>query len=383
MPQTEKYEIIRIMNPENLTQNDALEELLNADSDSSLEFEQGRAIPTDQGEASVTNNPIEVEEEEDVKGNDVDYSDNVLYSFLQSRGVEDPSKIQMEDENGNINEYDFNSLSFDEQKTILEELTNPGISEYEASVINFMRQNNASLEQIVDYYSEQKLKAYLEQNPDAVRQQTYSIDDYTDDQLYVMDLKVKFPDFTDEELLSKLDSAKENEALFTKEINALRTTYKAQEDRERQNAEEQQKQAQIDLRNDLTNVVSAFNEIALDYQDPESDSLVVEDADKADIISYLLDQGPDGKSQFVKDVEDPKALIEMAWFRTKGAEVLSELNRYWKDELKKERKEIARLKSQLEKQTRKNDSVVVQPTLPTEPKRRTIGSAWDNSDLLG
>lgn len=371
------------MNPENLTQNDALEELLSADSDSSLEFEQGRAIPTDQGEASVTNNPIEVEEEEDVKGNDVDYSNNVLYSFLQSRGVEDPSKIQMEDENGNINEYDFNSLSFDEQKTILEELTNPGISEYEASVINFMRQNNASLEQIVDYYSEQRLKAYLEQNPDAVRQQTYSIDDYTDDQLYVMDLKVKFPDFTDEELLSKLDSAKENEALFTKEINALRTTYKAQEDRERQNAEEQQKQAQIDLRNDLTNVVSAFNEIALDYQDPESDSLVVEDADKADIISYLLDQGPDGKSQFVKDVEDPKALIEMAWFRTKGAEVLSELNRYWKDELKKERKEIARLKSQLEKQTRKNESVVVQTTTPTENKRRTFGSAWDNSDLLG
>jgi hypothetical protein len=300
------------MNPENLTQNDALEELLNADSDSSLEFEQGRAIPTDQGEASVTNNPIEVEEEEDVKGNDVDYSNNVLYSFLQSRGVEDPSKIQMEDENGNINEYDFNSLSFDEQKTILEELTNPGINEYEASVINFMRKNNASLEDIVDYYANQKIQAFFEANPNAIPQQTYSIDDYTDDQLYVMDLKVKFPDFTDEELLNKLDSAKENEALFTKEVNTLRNTYKAYEDQERQYAEAQQAQAQIDLRNDLTNVVSAFNEIALDYQDPESDSLVIEDADKMEIMSYLLDQGPDGKSQFVKDVENPAALVEMA-----------------------------------------------------------------------
>lgn len=303
------------MNPENLTQNDALEELLSADPDSSLDLEQNKVIPTDQGEASVTNKPIDVEEEDDKNNNaknESDYSDNVLYTFLQSRGIEDPSKIQMEDEDGNVNEYDFNSLSFDEQKTILEELTNPGITDYEASVINFMRKNNASLEQIVDYYSEQRLKAYLEENPDVVRQQAYSIDDYTDDQLYVMDLKVKFPDFTDEELLSKLDSAKENETLFAKEVNTLRNLYKAQEDQERQNAEEQQRQAQIDLRNDLTNVVSAFNEIALDYQDPESDSLVIEDADKADIISYLLDQGPDGKSQFVKDVEDPKALIEMA-----------------------------------------------------------------------
>lgn len=374
------------MNAENLTQNDALEELLSADPDTSLELDQNKVIPTDQGEASVTNNPIDVgdsEDDEDNESSSIDYSNNALYSFLQSRGVEDPSKIKMEDEDGEIKEYDFNSLTVDEQKTILEELTNPGITDYEASVINFMRQNNASLEQIVEYYANQKLYAYLEANSDVMQQGAYSIDDYTDDQLYVMDLKIKFPDFTDEELLNKLDSAKENEALFTKEINALRTTYKAHEDRERQNAEEQQKQAQIDLRNDLANVVSAFNEVALDYQDPESDSLVIEDADKAEIMSYLLDQGPDGRSQFVKDVEDPKALVEMAWFRTKGAEVLSELNRYWKDELKKERKEIARLKSQLEKQTKKNESVVVQPTVSTEPKRRTFGSAWDNSDLLG
>ena len=372
------------MNAENLTQNDALEELLSADPDTSLEGNQERSIPTDQGEASVTNNPINVEDSEDDEGNELkDYSGNAIYSFLQSRGVEDPSKIKMEDDDGVVREYDFNSLSAEEQQTILEELTDPGITEYEASVINFMRQNNASFEDIVDYYANQKLQAYFNANPDAMPQKAYSIDDYTDDQLYVMDLKVKFPDFTDEELLSKLDAAKENESLFTKEVATLRNTYKAHEDRERQNAEAQQRQAQIDLRNDLANIVSAFNEVALDYQDPESDSLVIEDSDKAEIMSYLLDQGPDGKSQFVKDVEDPRALIELAWFRTKGAEVLSELNRYWKDELKKERKEIAKLKTQLEKQSKKNESVVVQTTTPTETKRRTFGSAWDNSDLLG
>ena len=372
------------MNAENLTQNDALEELLSDNPDTSLEVDQEKSIPTDQGEASVTNTPINVEDSEDDEDNEPkDYSDNAVYSFLQSRGVEDPSKIKMEDEDGVIREYDFNSLSVEEQQTILEELTNPGISEYEASVINFMRQNNASLEDIVDYYANQKIQAFFNANPDAMPQRAYSIDDYTDDQLYVMDLKVKFPDFTDEELLSKLDAAKENESLFTKEVNTLRNTYKAHEDRERQYAEAQQQQAQIDLRNDLANVVSAFNEVALDYQDPESDSLVIEDADKMDIMSYLLDQGPDGKSQFVKDVENPAALVEMAWFRTKGAEVLSELNRYWKDELKKERKETAKLRAQLEKQTKKNESVVVQTTTPTETKRRTFGSAWDNSDLLG
>ena len=48
------------------------------------------------------------------------------------------------------------------------------------------------------------------------------IDDYDDDELFVADLKSKYPNFTDNELLDKLDAAKINEDLYNKEVAELR-----------------------------------------------------------------------------------------------------------------------------------------------------------------
>ena len=44
---------------------------------------------------------------------------NVLEDFLKSRGIDDPSKIKFEDDNGNIEERDWNSLSKEEKFNIL------------------------------------------------------------------------------------------------------------------------------------------------------------------------------------------------------------------------------------------------------------------------
>ena len=41
--------------------------------------------------------------------------DDVLISFLKDRGISDPTKIQFENENGEIEDVDFNSLSREEQ----------------------------------------------------------------------------------------------------------------------------------------------------------------------------------------------------------------------------------------------------------------------------
>lgn len=60
------------------------------------------------------------------------------------------------------------------------------------------------------------------------------------------------------------------------------------------------------------NAASSFNEIQLDYTDDTSDSLTVDDEDKQQMMSYILDQDADGKSQLVKDLEDPDRLIEIA-----------------------------------------------------------------------
>lgn len=241
------------------------------------------------------------------------FEGNSLYSFLQSRGIKDPSKVQFENEDGTTEEVDFNTLSQEEQIDILNQITDPGLSESEINAVNYMRQNgNVTLEQIVDYFAQQRLEAYLNEHPEAVHQRIYEIDDYTDDDLYLVDLKQRYPEFTDEELLSKLETAKANEELFKKEAEVLRNTYKAQEDQAAAEREQQEKQQIEDLRTNLMNAASKFNEVQLDYTDETSDSLVIEDEDKQEMLSYILDQDAEGKSQLVRDLEDPDTLIELA-----------------------------------------------------------------------
>lgn len=311
-------------------------------------------------------------------------SEDFLHNFLREKGIEDPSKLQWEDENGEITDVDFDSLSDEDKLNVLNSLSDPGLSQHEIDVVNYLRNNNVTLNQVIDYFSKKAVDDYIAKNPDSVPTKTYTIDDYTDEELYLADLKSKYPDFTDEELTSKLNSAKSNEELFKKEVNALRTEYKNEEDAQVEAQKQKEQQDYDNLVNNLQNILGNFNEIVLDSTDPESDVLEIEDSDKEQVLAYLLNQDTDGKSQLVKDLENPTTLIELAWLRTQGRALIDNSTRYWKDLLKQERKEKAKLEKELESyRTRESQSVVV----PKPPKSNnsnekdipTFGSVWDNN----
>ena len=320
-------------------------------------------------------------EDENNKSHD---SGDFLHNFLKEKGIEDPSKLQWEDENGEITDVDFDSLSDEDKLNVLNSLSDPGLSQHEIDVVNYLRQNGVTFNQVIEYFSKKAVDDYITQNPDSVPTKTYTIDDYTDEELYLADLKSKYPDFTDEELTSKLNSAKSNEELFKKEVNALRTEYKNEEDAQIEAQRQEEQQAYNDLVGNLQNILGNFNEVVLDSTDPESDVLEIEDSDKEQVLAYLLNQDTDGKSQLVKDLENPTTLIELAWLRTQGRALIDNSTRYWKDLLKQERKEKAKLEKELESyRTRESQSVVV----PKPPKSNnsnekdipTFGSVWDNN----
>lgn len=300
--------------------------------------------------------------------------DDAMTAFLKTKGIADPTKIQFENESGEIEDVDFNSLSREEQLTMLQELTAPDLSEHEVGVINYLRQNRVTFDQVIDYFANQRLEEYLNAHPEDVHQQSYTIDDYSDDELYLADMKSKYPSFSDEELLSKLNIAKSDEDLFKKEVDVLRESYRAQEDQMLKDAELAEQQQYEDLQNNLLQAVSNFNEISLDTADVNSDSLVIEDADKHQMLAYLLNQDKDGKSQFVKDIENPATLIELAWYRTQGRNVIDGISQYWKDVLKSERKKIASLEKQLEN-TKSNKTVIASKETKTNSPGR--GLNWD------
>lgn len=334
--------------------------------------------PANADDGDPSQEPQEPQDQDEPTGTP-DYTGDVMYSFLQARGLKDPGKFQISDEDGNVEEVDFKTLTPEEQLEILNELTDPGLTEEEINTVNFLRKNGLNMQEAMNAYAQQYLNNYLQQNPDQVKQKNYEIDDYSDDDLYIVDLKRRYPDFTDEEILAKLDSAKENEDLYKKETEILRNTYKEQEDLAEQDRVQAEQQAAEDLRNNLINAASAFNEVQLDYTDANSDSLVIEDSDKQKMISYILDKDTNGKSQLVKDLENPDALIELAWLRTQGAEVLSNVTQYWKGILAEERAENKKLRSQLEKVNKKDSNPTVIVPKKNDKRNLSIDDVWGNS----
>lgn len=292
--------------------------------------------------------------------------EDVLTSFLKSYGIEDPSKMKFQNDDDEVEDVDFKTLSKEDQMEILKNLTDSGLSEQEKADLNWLRQNGMSLKQFSDAVSKRSIDNYLNQNPNQAPQRVYQIDDYSDDELYLADLKSKYPDFTDEELLSKLESAKDNEDLYTKEVTALRNSYKQDEDNLVKQQEEQQAQAAQAMRDNLMKAASNFNEVLLDADDPESDALMIEDTDKQQILSYLLDQDSQGKSQLIRDLEDPETLIQLAWLRLQGQNAISDTSRYWKETLKETRKENVKLQKEIEKLKGKKDNSVVIPQSPNK-----------------
>lgn len=56
------------------------------------------------------------------------------------------------------------------------------------------------------------------------------IDQYSDDELYVMDLLSKAEGITEQEALEALNNAKSNESLFKKQVDSIRNDYRRVED---------------------------------------------------------------------------------------------------------------------------------------------------------
>ena len=198
---------------------------------------------------------------------------DVWHQYLKDLGVSDSKAIQFENEDGEIETVDFDTLDRDTQLTMLKELTNPGLSEHEIEVVNYLRRNNASFDDVINYFAEQRLQEYLTENPDQVKQKVYSVDEYTNDELYLADLKNKYPDFSEEELIAELDAAKLNEELFNKKSDIIRQQYKEFEDRQKQEAEAAEQQRYEDLQQNIVNAVLNFKEISID-PDPESEDCV-------------------------------------------------------------------------------------------------------------
>lgn len=252
-----------------------------------------------------------------------------MSDFLKSRGIDDPTKIKFEDENGGIIERSWNDLTHEERMNIANtplDYPDNGEQQYdpeELALINEIRNSGMTPSQYIQAIQGQTI----------VQEPVYKVDELSDDELFLLDLARRVGDgMTDEEGAQALAAAKQNEDFFKKHIEGIRKEYKEQEDYvSRQQEAQEEEERRIAYENYQAYVVDAIN----DLTSIGSFDLDLEDADKNDLADFMLSQDENGVTYFTKALNDPANLVKAAWFVLNGEEAFDEIQDYFKREIKK------------------------------------------------
>ena len=293
---------------------------------------------------------------------------DVVVELLKKQGIEDPTQINFENEDGSIEKLDWKDLTPEEQINILstkiepkQSVSNtPDLGEDFLSLAQELKDNNMSIDDFVNYIKDQGAKEYQ-----ASLQPSYEVDNISDDELYKIDLKNRIPDITPEQLETALEQAKSNEELYTKQVKGIREEYKQfEEEQNAQNeaitAEEQQQKYNEFANNIASSIDSLDNVNGIDVE--------LEDDDKYELAQFILGQDAAGVSNLGKALNDPETLVKVAWFALKGADAIDSITDYFKNEISKVReasyqKGLADAKGKEDKKPR----VVI--TKPSEQKK--------------
>lgn len=265
--------------------------------------------------------------EDDLFGGGNTENSELISNLLAQRGITDASKIQIEDEEGNIQELDFNSLPIEEQLEILQQET-PELDDSEIETINYLRENGVGIQELIEYHRNQAIQEYLQ-----AQQIDYTVDNLSDEELYKLDIASRYEDLSEEELEIELQKELNNPDLFKKKVDKLRDVYKQEEIAEQS---ELAKQAELEEEQNYQTLVDSMVEIAQGTN--ELFDLELEDEDKEEVLQFLLSKDMNGQSEFVKLLNDPNALFQLAWFATKGQEAFSTIHDYYKKEIDTARK---------------------------------------------
>ena len=293
---------------------------------------QTQEVQTTTSEEEVQE-PLETEETQQ----EVEEEGDIITTLLKRQGIVDPEKIKFEGDDGTMEERSWDDLSFEEQINILtDNQEQPSSSEpendlddSEIDLINAIRQSNVTPEEYLQQVKQKAIEEYSTQMPEP----TYSVDDYTDDELFIYDMQARMPDLTEEELTQALESAKANEVVFNKQINGLRNEYKKLEENRIQQDQLIAQQQQEEEYNKYANAVWE----GISNQEDIAGTFELEEEDKQMLANFILGRDQAGISLLGKALNDPQTLIEMSWFALKGKEAIDSINEYYKEQITKAR----------------------------------------------
>lgn len=294
--------------------------------------------PTDLPADGIKDTPIDINNEDDIFGKPIEEpKDDLISDLLEARGISGAKLKMLNDKEEEI-EVDFFELPREEQIEILnagEEAPEPSedplkdLAKNEKEFFEYLRKEDISLD---DYLTKYKENAISEAG--IVAEKSYDIDAYSDEDLFLLDLKNRYEDLTDEQLTKELERALEDEEIFKKKIDKTREEYKGLEEKYKEDEITKQDQEKGEQ---YGKFVDTMVDVAV--KSPEFYGIELEDDEKNEVLSYLLELDEGGTSNFSRELNDPKKLYEAAWFLKYGKEAFDAIRNAYELEIKELKKD--------------------------------------------
>ena len=281
--------------------------------------------------------PSEPIEDPDKDPSNKEDEEDFIVTLLKSRGIEDMSKIKFENEEGTVEERDWDSLSNEEKLNILSysDLNQANdLDDDEIQLINAIRESQLTTAEYLQQLQINGINSYIQNNQSEAYQ--YQVDQFSDDELFVYDFISRMGDVTNEEAQEALERAKSNESLFAKQIGAIRKEYKdAENESIRQAQIEQEAQAQEQY-NQFANQIAEQVDSLSDFSGYD---LNMDDEDKDTLYEFITGVDGAGNNHFAKALSDPKILVRTAWLALNGEQMIHDITEYFQKEISNVRKE--------------------------------------------
>lgn len=262
--------------------------------------------------------------------------DPIIQELLRAKGIEDTSKIKFEDDDGEVQEYDWHSLSEEDKLGILQDDEtdyNPedGLDESEIELINAIRSSKMTPSEYLNHVQRTGVDNYVKNQ--SFNRPNYRVDNIDDSTLYVMDILARVGDdaLTDQELEEMLNNAQSNPESFAKQITAIRNEYKFKEDQNRRQAEQIKQQQEVAQYNKFAESIE--NEIR-SFTSLGGYDINMDEDEMEEIYDFLTGFDAAGVSTFGKALNNPELLVKMAWWALHGEEAIQDINDYWTNEIK-------------------------------------------------
>lgn len=299
--------------------------------------------------------------------------DDFLTSLLKSRGIEDKSKIKFATEEGDVEEVDWDSLSNEDKLNILSSSENTpenGLDESEIQLINAIRNSGMSPSEYLQFIGNGEVERYIQNS----QEPQYEIDEYSDDELFLMDFMSRMGEVTEDEATEALERAKANEGLFKKQIEAIRNEYKQAEQENQMQAQLEQEQiAQQQYDQFSDQIVDEINNLT----EIQGFELNMENDDIQELYDFITGYDAAGNNYLAKALSDPHILVKTAWLALNGDQMINDITSYFQKEIASVRKESYKKGvTDTQKKMEKADKVVFKDT-HTKPSKEVFDDLDD------